>query len=138
MGKLDLTRRYKNYYTAKTKPPIAEIEPAQFLSVIGKSNPSENAYADKIRALDSTAYAIKFIFKSFSKDFTVSKPECLCWFDETKYKGYSIFEAPKKISRNELEYRLLIRMPDYVTEKEVQEGIETWINTTVLPFPQSL
>lgn len=81
-GKLDLSKKYKAYFTAKTKPEIAKIEPAQFLSLTGKGDPSDKAYSDKIQALFTTAYAVKFISKQVSKDFTVSKLECLWWYDE--------------------------------------------------------
>lgn len=37
MDKLDLSKKYKTYFTAKTKPEIVEIEPAQFLSLTGKA-----------------------------------------------------------------------------------------------------
>lgn len=33
-------------------------------------------------------------------------------------------EAPQKVARSEWEYRLLIRMPEYVTESEAQKGVQ--------------
>lgn len=128
MEKLDLTKKYKTYFTAKTKPEIVEIERAQFLSIVGKGAPSDKEYAEKIQALFTTAYSIKFISKALDKDFTVSKLECLWWFDENKYKGLSIMDTPKSVPRNEWEYRLLIRMPDFVTEKQFEKGIQDTIS----------
>ena len=61
MEKLDLTKHYKAYYNAKSKPELLNIEEARFLSITGKGDPLEKQYADKIQALYSTAYAIKFI-----------------------------------------------------------------------------
>jgi hypothetical protein len=40
LEKLDLTKKYKTYFTAKTRPEIVKIEPAQFLSLTGKGDPS--------------------------------------------------------------------------------------------------
>jgi len=34
--KLDLTKEYKTYYTAKTTPEIVEIEEGKFLTIEGK------------------------------------------------------------------------------------------------------
>lgn len=125
MDKVDLTKKYKSYFRAKAKPELVEIEEAQFLSILGKGDPSSKEFSDKIQALYSTAYTIKFILKSKDQDFTVSKLEGLWWFDDEKYSGITISEAPVKVPRSEWEYRLLIRMPDFVTNKEVQEGIQT-------------
>lgn len=104
-----------------------EIEAAQFLSIQGIGDPSGADFADTIQALYSTAYAIKFACKSLNKDFVVSKLEGLWWFDEQKYKGYTMEEAPVKIPRSEWGYRLLIRMPEYITEQMVQEAIDATV-----------
>lgn len=39
MEKLDLTKRYKVYYTAASKPQFVELELAQYLSILGKGDP---------------------------------------------------------------------------------------------------
>jgi hypothetical protein len=40
MEKQDLTKRYKAYYSAASKPETVEVEPAQYLSILGKGDPS--------------------------------------------------------------------------------------------------
>lgn len=120
MQKLDLTKQYKAYYTAKTKPELIEVEKAHYLSITGKGDPSEKLYADKMQALYSVAYAIKFMCKAKDKDFTVAKLEGFWWFDENLYKDISMADAPKKIARSEWEYRLLIRLPDFVSIKDIE------------------
>ncbi|MCC6724488.1 MAG: GyrI-like domain-containing protein [Saprospiraceae bacterium] len=116
MEKLDLTKRYKTYYTAATKPEIVEFEPAQYLSILGKGDPSGADFAERIQALFATAYAIKFHYKGEGKDFVVAKLEGLWWFDEARFGSPSMSEAPKQVPRSEWEYRLLIRLPDFVEE----------------------
>jgi hypothetical protein len=117
MDKLDLTKKYKSYYTAKTKPELVEVEKAQFLSITGKGDPSDQLFAEKIQALYATAYTIKFMLKEKGKDFTVARLEGLWWFDDQQYGGLTMSEAPKKVPRSEWEYRLLLRMPDFVTRQ---------------------
>ncbi|TPD65389.1 GyrI-like domain-containing protein [Flavobacterium microcysteis] len=124
MEKLDLTKKYKTYFTSKTKPEIVEIEPAHFISITGKGNPSEKSFSEKIQALYTTAYTIKFVFKQQDKDFTVSKLEGLWWYDEKKFAGITMDEAPNAIARSEWEYRLLLRLPEYVTEDDVEKAIQ--------------
>lgn len=124
MKKLDLTRKYKTYFSAKTKPEIIEAESAQFISITGKGDPSGSTFSEKIQALYSVAYPIKFACKQREKDFIVSKLECLWWFDEKKFKACSMYDAPTRIPRSEWEYRLLIRLPEYITEQEVGQGVK--------------
>src|SRR5687767_4277679 len=127
MEKLDLAKKYKTYFTAKTKPEVVQIENAQFISLPGKGDPSDKPFADRIEALYSTAYTIKFSCKAKHKDFVVSKLEGLWWFDEKKHTAKSIATASIDVPRSEWEYRLLIRMPDFVAKKDLDEAIATVI-----------
>ncbi|MFB2118924.1 GyrI-like domain-containing protein [Parapedobacter sp. 2B3] len=124
MKKFDLMNRYKSYYTAKTTPELVDIEPAYFLSLTGKGDPSGVPFANKLQALYATAYAIKFRSKQAGRDFTVAKLEALWWYDEKRFGNPSMADAPTKIPRSEWEYRLLIRIPEHITEKDVQQGID--------------
>jgi len=138
MDKLDLTKKYKSYFSAKSFPEIVEIEPAQFLSITGKGDPSSKPFADKIQALYATAYAVKFHFKQLDSHFVVSKLECLWWFDEAKFGSPAMWEAPKKIPRSEWEYRLLIRMPEYVTEATAKTAISAVISRKKLALAEAV
>jgi hypothetical protein len=124
MNKLDLTKKYKSYYTAKTTPNLVTIEAAQFISITGKGDPSAPEFTNHIQALYPIAYAIKFMHKANNNDFTVSKLEGLWWFDENKYPGKNMTTATE-VPRSEWEYRLLIRMPEFVTAKDLEKAKET-------------
>ncbi|MBO9151782.1 GyrI-like domain-containing protein [Chitinophaga sp. GCM10012297] len=128
MEKLDLAKQYKSYYTAKTKPELIDIEKAQYLSLTGKGDPSARAFADRIQALYATAYTIKFIFKEQGKDFVVPKLEGLWWYDEERFAALSFDETPAVVPRSEWEYRLLIRMPDFVSRQEVASAIDAVVS----------
>ena len=54
MEKLDLTKEFKSYFSAKTTPEIVSLEPANYLSICGKGNPSSEDFQKKIEALYST------------------------------------------------------------------------------------
>ena len=125
MDKLDLTKKYKTYYTAKTKPELVQIEVAQFISICGKGDPNDKPFSDNIEALYSTAYTLKFIYKAIEKDFVVSKLEGLWLFDEAKYAGKDMVTTSVEVPRSEWEYRLLIRLPDFVTKQELEKAKET-------------
>ncbi len=127
MEKLDLTKKYKSYYTAKTKPELINVEAAQFLSILGKGDPSGAEFGVSISALYTVAYVIKFMCKAEGNDFTVAKLEGLWWYDEEKYKDVTISETPLQIPRSEWYYRLLIRLPEFVNAAHIAMGITTAI-----------
>jgi hypothetical protein len=123
MNKLDLTKKYKECYRAKTEPTMVEIQHAGYVAVRGKGDPAGIEYGEHIAALFSVAYSIKFAAKSKGLDFAVPKLEGQWWFDEDIYAGIKIDEAPKKVPREEWEYRMLIRMPDIVDAKDVEQAV---------------
>lgn len=124
MEKLDLAKHFKSYYSAKSKPELVHIEKAQYLSIQGKGDPSGDDFAQKIQAIYPVAYALKFAFKAKDKDFVVAKLEGLWWYDEERYAGVTIADSPTAIPRSEWEYRLLIRIPDFVAQKDVETAVE--------------
>lgn len=127
MEKLDLSKKYKSYFTAKTKPELLEFETAQFISICGKGDPSDKQFADTLEALYSTAYTLKFTYKLINKDFVVSKLEGLWWFDEKKFANKAISESCIEVPRSEWKYRLLIRLPEFITKQDIRQAKETVI-----------
>lgn len=133
MEKSDLTKLYKSYYSATETPNIVTFEKIQYLSILGKGDPSLKGFSDAIESLYATAYAIKFIYKALKNDFVVPKLEGLWWYDEELHKGLTIDEAPKKVKRSEWEYRLMIRMPDFVTAEVIEQMVANTAAKKLLP-----
>lgn len=128
MSKLDLTKTDKTYYNAKINPEIVFIEKANYISLTGQGDPSGKDFSEKIQALYTTAYVIKFMHKAMDNDFVVPKLEALWSFDTEKYASISMDEAPLKIPRAEWNYRIMIRMPDFVTKGQTEEAIAIAVN----------
>ncbi|MBL7978369.1 MAG: GyrI-like domain-containing protein [Bacteroidetes Order II. Incertae sedis bacterium] len=124
MEKLDLTKQYKSYYSAKPMPELVNIGPARYVVIEGKGDPSGEAFATDLEALFPVAYAIKFYFNVLGQDFIVPKLEGQWWFDMEKFGMPDLASAPAKVPRSEWSYRLLLRMPHYVTESGVEKAIE--------------
>lgn len=123
MEKLDLVKKYKSYYSAASRPEIVDIGPARYLSLTGAGDPSGEEFAANVGALYPVAYAIKFRCKARGNDFTVAKLEGQWWFDMAAYPGLTMASAPAKVPRSEWQYRLLIRLPEFVTEADISEGV---------------
>lgn len=119
MEKLDLTKEYKSYYTAKNEPEIIFIDPVQYISICGKGDPNGKPFEEHIEALYPTAYALKFMYKAKGKDFVVAKLEALWWFDQQENKEVDMVSTPGTVPRSEWEYRLLIRLPDFVVKSDL-------------------
>ncbi len=138
MEKLDLTKAYKSYFTATTQPRLVDIEPARFVSIIGKGDPSEQEFSERVQALYATAYALKFAKKQAQKDFVVSKLEGLWWLDDEWIQKYSMAELPQKVDRSQWQYRLLIRLPEYVTRTDVEEAAQRVATKKQLPLAEQI
>jgi len=112
--KIDLTKEYKTYYTAKTLPEIVEIEGEKFLAIEGKGAPGGDEFQAKVGALYSFAYGVKMLIKKEGKDFSVTKLEGLWWVDSDK--PYT------EVPREEWRWKILIRQPEFVTSEIVEKA----------------
>ena len=115
MPKLDLLKEYKNYYKAGKKPEIQEFGEAAYLTIEGQGEPGGDIFTKKVEALYPLAYGIKKICKEQGNDFGVPKLEGLWWIEGNK--------PALEIPRSEWCWKLLIRMPEFVT-KEMVESVQ--------------
>jgi len=114
--KLDLTKEFKTYYAAKTRPEVAEFGEIPFLTIEGKGEPGGEEFTNKVEALYPLAYGVKKICKKQDKDFGVPKLEGLWWVKSNK----PALEVP----HSEWYWKLLIRMPDFVTSEILEKAKE--------------
>ena len=109
MSKLDLLKEYKSYYNAGKNPEIVEFEEVSYLTIEGIGEPAGKMFVSKVEALYPLAYGIKKICKEQDKDFGVPKLEGLWWVEG---------DTPAlEIPRSEWRWKLLIRMPEFITKK---------------------
>ncbi|MEC5148216.1 GyrI-like domain-containing protein [Chitinophaga sp. 180180018-2] len=116
MEKLDLTKKFKQYYSAAASPELVTIGKGLFLTINGKGDPNSSTFEEVTGALYAVAYAIKFGSKSKDQDFTVSKLEGFWWVNDTT-------TDPLKVPRSEWYYELAIRMPDHITQQNFSEAL---------------
>jgi len=107
MEKLDFKKAYKNYYSAKQIPELAEFPTIPYLTISGQGEPGGSAFRQATECLFAMAYGIKRICKLRGTDFGVPPLEGLWWGTA----GNPANETP----RHEWHWKLLIRMPDFVT-----------------------
>ena len=114
--KLDMAKEFKAYYTAKINPEFVEFKDVQFLTILGKGEPGGDEFSSKVEAMYSLAYGVKNICKKQERDFTVPKLEGLWWVES----NMPALEVP----REEWRWKLLIRMPDFVSLDTVEKAKE--------------
>lgn len=112
MGKLDLAKTDRAYYTSPTKPNAIKLTAMPYFTITDKGDPSSSVFMQATEALFTLAYTVKFLYKKQKKDFTVAKLEGKWWVEG----GGSALEKP----RDEWHWQLRIRMPDFVTAEMVE------------------
>jgi len=120
MQKTDLVKQDKEYYSAKKKPEIREFKELNFLTIEGKGEPAGIEFTKAVEALYPLAYGIKNIFKKQEMDFAVPKLEGLWWVNSEK--------NALKVPRSEWYWKLLIRMPNFVSVENFEQAKTNVIN----------
>jgi hypothetical protein len=106
---IDLKKRHKELYRASESPSRVHAPDSSYLMVEGTGRPGDETYQRAIEKLYGVAYTMKFALKGAGTlDFKVPNLECL-WLSD-----------PAEVSIDDWQWRLLIRIPDEITEAYVQ------------------
>ena len=115
--KVDLYKKYHSEYVTPKEPLFVTIGPAKYLAFTGTGAPAGDRFQQGVAAIYSVAFTLKMAEKSAGHDYKVCHLEAQWWTDEgTKFSG----QKP-----DDWHWRLLIRVPDFVTETDVRQAIET-------------
>ncbi|HXL57546.1 MAG TPA: GyrI-like domain-containing protein, partial [Chitinophagaceae bacterium] len=128
MEKINLSETLNGYKIVTTKPETVEIDTATYISVAGHGSFTEQIFYSRISVLFEVANALQELFASSEKSYEGAILECLYWYDEKKHGFVGISEIWNKVSLNELNYRLLIRVPEFITVTDV-EKVKKDLNT---------
>lgn len=120
--KYEWRKQEKDIYGVKGTPVEKEIPVQKYLMIDGKGNPNDQDFSQKVSALYAAAYAIKMEFKS-----VMSKPG-----NNEKITDYTVYPLEgiwkqtigTKLIKEELEYTLMIRQPDFVSEAIIEAAIQ--------------
>ena len=111
--KVDLYKLHKAEYVAPKQPVVVDTRKAQYLAISGRGAPGGEAFQAKIGALYGVAFTIKMTRKFEGKgDYVISKLEGQYWTDPEDLDF-------KKARPEELNWRLLIRTPDFVSKQDL-------------------
>ncbi len=126
--KFEWKKHEKALYGTKSIPALVDIPKQNFIMMKGSGNPNDTDFSDRVSALYSLAYAVKIGYKSTATknilsneihDFTVYPLEGI-W----KLKNADTKSAASKLIKENLEYTIMIRQPDFITEEMVCAALE--------------
>jgi hypothetical protein len=124
MKKFNIPEYYPRYYTATDHPEIIDVENANFISILAKGSFTEEIFYQRIALLKQVAQAVINLFQDSGKSFELSFLEGLYWNDE-KYGQHSISHVFDSGPLSELNYRLMIRLPEYVNLQHIVTAKDT-------------
>lgn len=120
----DYKKEYKEFYLPKGKPEIVQVPPMNYIAVSGSGNPNApgGSYQQAMQILYAIAYTLKMSYKTDYKmegffEYVVPPLEGFWWQEDVAGVDYSRKEDFRWIS--------LIRLPDFVTERDFQWAAET-------------
>ncbi len=120
----DFKKEYKEFYLPKGKPEVIQVPPMNYIAVRGAGDPNSpgGAYQQAMQILYSVAYTLKMSGKTDYKisgffEYVVPPLEGFWWQANGEGIDYSRKEDFRWIS--------VIRLPDFVTEKDFRWAVET-------------
>ena len=122
----------KNLYGAKVTPAVVDVPAQQYIMISGEGNPNNTDFSDKVSALYSLAYAIKMSYKAAVANGNISSEVQ----DFTVYPLEGIWKQKmtEEFIKENLEYTIMIRQPDYITDDMVQTALEKVKAKKTTPF----
>lgn len=119
----DFKKEYSVFYLPKERPQLVTVPPMRYLAVRGSGDPNEEggAYKASIGVLYTLAYTIKMSKMGDHRmdgyfDFVVPPLEGFWWQDGVEGVDFS--------DKSRFRWISVIRVPDFVTERELQWAIE--------------
>jgi hypothetical protein len=120
----DFKKEFKEFYMPKNKPQIVDVPKANYIAVRGTGDPNEEggAYQQAISILYAVAYTLKMSYKTDYKiedffEYVVPPLEGFWWQDGIDGVNYC--------DKSSFHWISVIRLPDFVAEKDVQWAVQT-------------
>ena len=118
----DFKKEYKEFYLPPKTPTIVEVPKANYLAVRGHGNPNDEdgEYSEALSLLYGVAYTLKMSYKGEYKiegffEYVVPPLEGFWWQGGVHGVDYA--------KKDDFNWISIIRLPDFVTEKDFEWAI---------------
>lgn len=123
-------KQEKEIYGVKTKPCIIDVPAQNYIILSGNGNPNDEIFSVKVAALFSAAYKIKMMYKTH-----VEKSIEITDYAVYPLEGiWSTASEKENLVKEELQYRIMIRQPDFITRKMFDNALEAVKSKKDNPF----
>lgn len=112
----------KELYGAKQTPSLVIVPAQKFIMISGKGNPNDVDFSNRVAALYSLAYAVKMGYKSAATKQNIQSDI----HDYTVYPLEGVWKLREDVEfvKENLEYTIMIRQPDFIAEEMVKAALE--------------
>ena len=116
--KYEWRKQDKALYGAKAAPALVTVPAQNYITISGRGDPNGADFSNRVGALYSLAYAVKAAYRAAPlqaeiDDFTVCPLEGI-WAQINS----------DNLKKDKLEYTLMIRQPNFVSEELLQQALE--------------
>lgn len=118
--KYEWKRQEKDLYGAKKTPALITVPKQSYIMISGNGNPNDQDFSNRVAALYAVAYAIKMGYKAA---VTADGNE-IHDFSVYPLEGVWNLKRGDRLIKENLEYTIMIRQPDFITEDMVAVALE--------------
>lgn len=118
-AKLDLFKKFHSEYVMPRQPVFVMVGPAKYITITGHGAPGGEQFKAHVSALYAVAFTMKMAEKTAGYDYKVCHLEGQWWAEDG-----TDFRAHKPA---DWEWRLMIRVPEFITQKELDTAVEAVI-----------
>lgn len=118
--KLEWKRQEKETYGATMTPCIVNVPSQKYIVIAGSGNPNDEIFSNKVAALFSAAYQIKKAYKSLAEKSCEITDYCVYPLEGI----WSKTSEKESLVKEELQYRIMIRQPDFITGEMFDNALE--------------
>lgn len=124
-AKYDWRIQEKAIYGSGVKPQIITLLPRKFLEISGRGDPNTVEFSEKVSALMSLSYAVRFLPKKGIMpvgyfDYGVYPLEGIWGLTAAGIKEQA---EQKQLNKTQFEYTLMVGQPDFVTDEVAQAAM---------------
>lgn len=116
--KYEWRKQDKALYGAKAAPALVTVPAQNYIMISGRGDPNGTDFSNRVGALYSLAYAVKAAYKA-----APLQPE-IDDFAVCTLEGIWAQIDSDQMKKEALEYTLMIRQPDFISEELVQQALE--------------
>lgn len=129
LEKYDWKKKEKNFYLSSKEPQLITIPAFKFFSLSGQGNPNDEFFADYIQCLFSLSYAAKMRWKKETGlDYSVYPLEGTWSLKSSNQIDSDSF------NKNDLQFTLMIRQPDFISKEYAYEIMKQVKNKKQYPL----